>query len=353
MKNFLLLFILFFILSCTSMRNENDLFAIKGIIDLTGWDAEKDGIISLDGEWEFYFNNFLYYSDFLKTDSTNDKRIINVPSVWNNSKTIDKNISPFGFATYRLVLRLRENGLIYGLKIPDISSSYKFFVNDKLVSSSGNPAENKKNEKVKFAPDFVFVELNDTDQIIIQVSNHALLNSGIWKSIYVGSVKNIKENKIKSIFLDSLLCGGFLFIGLYYFLFFLIRKNDKFYLYFSLFCVIVSLRTLIISNALIFIIFPYISGEIILKLEYLTIFVGFPFYFLYNYYIYKKYLSNIIKKIFQLSGIILTLFVIFSDITYSHILIRVYHLVLVLIPLYIIFSLLKAVKNKETDMNIM
>ena len=28
--------------------------AIRGIIDLRGWDFERDGSATLDGEWEFY-----------------------------------------------------------------------------------------------------------------------------------------------------------------------------------------------------------------------------------------------------------------------------------------------------------
>nr|HPO50095.1 7TM-DISM domain-containing protein [Spirochaetota bacterium] len=314
-KYLFLPFILFFIFSCDLLKDKNNYYYSKnGEIDLTSWNCEKDEIISLNGEWEFYPNSFLYSNDFLEKDFNNKKILINVPSVWNESKINNKNIRPFGFATYRIVLKLKENCLIYGIKIPDMSSSYKFFVNNKLVSSSGNPADNKKDERVKFSPDFTFIQLNDGDQIIIQVSNHVLLNGGIWKSIEIGSVKKMKENRLKSIFLDSLFIGGFLFIGLYYLLFFLIRKNDKFYLYFSLFCIIVSLRTLIISNSLIFLVFPSFSGIIALKLEYLTIFIGFPIYFLYNYYIYKKYLNNIVKKIFQFSGIVLTIIVALTDI---------------------------------------
>ena len=29
--------------------------AVKGILDLSQWDFEKDGVINLDGEWEFYW----------------------------------------------------------------------------------------------------------------------------------------------------------------------------------------------------------------------------------------------------------------------------------------------------------
>ena len=33
--------------------------AVKGILDLSQWDFEKDGVINLDGEWEFYWNELV------------------------------------------------------------------------------------------------------------------------------------------------------------------------------------------------------------------------------------------------------------------------------------------------------
>ena len=32
--------------------------AVKGILDLQGWDFEKDGPVELDGEWEFHWKKF-------------------------------------------------------------------------------------------------------------------------------------------------------------------------------------------------------------------------------------------------------------------------------------------------------
>lgn len=44
-----------------SVENNQPL-AKGGILDSKDWDFEKDGIISLDGEWDFYWNKLLTYS---------------------------------------------------------------------------------------------------------------------------------------------------------------------------------------------------------------------------------------------------------------------------------------------------
>ena len=38
--------------------------ALSGILDLINWDFEKDGTIKLDGEWDFYWNKLLNFSEF-------------------------------------------------------------------------------------------------------------------------------------------------------------------------------------------------------------------------------------------------------------------------------------------------
>jgi two-component system sensor histidine kinase ChiS len=38
--------------------------AEKGILDLSNWDFEKDGIVALNGNWEFYWEKYLEPKDF-------------------------------------------------------------------------------------------------------------------------------------------------------------------------------------------------------------------------------------------------------------------------------------------------
>ena len=43
--------------------------AVKGVLDLTYWDFERDGSVNLSGEYEFYWNQHLEPSDFSKESS--------------------------------------------------------------------------------------------------------------------------------------------------------------------------------------------------------------------------------------------------------------------------------------------
>ena len=73
------------------------ILAKKGIIDLKNWDFEKDGIIRLDGEWEFY-NNKLLNPEEIKI--YNKSYIyVNIPGRWRNIKDDKIKIGRYGFVT--------------------------------------------------------------------------------------------------------------------------------------------------------------------------------------------------------------------------------------------------------------
>ena len=37
-------------------------------MDLSAWDFNRDGIVALDGQWEFYWNRLLKLEDFQTTN---------------------------------------------------------------------------------------------------------------------------------------------------------------------------------------------------------------------------------------------------------------------------------------------
>src|SRR5659263_52215 len=65
-----------------------------GILDITQWDFNIDGNISLDGDWEFYWNKLLNYKDLYEEEPN---LYADVPHTWN---AYSKNGE--GYATYRL-----------------------------------------------------------------------------------------------------------------------------------------------------------------------------------------------------------------------------------------------------------
>ena len=116
----LLLFFLLSLFQCAPPANQKKPpVAVKGVLDLRpsatlgnqGWDFEKGGIVSLDGEWEFYWEEFLDPTNVVGAEyiqPLHEKiNYISVPNSWNGHNVssdgdIPKIIDGDGHATYRL-----------------------------------------------------------------------------------------------------------------------------------------------------------------------------------------------------------------------------------------------------------
>ena len=122
---------------------------VEGVLDLRDWDFEQHGIISLNGNWEFYWQQLLFAEDFESGQSPLLSGYIPVPDAW-NSYRIDhqllterggQRLTGDGFATYRLHILLNDNQPALGLFAVDtplpIPTAHNFYVNGILVGSDG------------------------------------------------------------------------------------------------------------------------------------------------------------------------------------------------------------------------
>jgi hypothetical protein len=62
----------FFISSCSDPQ-EKRADMEKGFLDLSSWDFDEDGLVNLNGPWEFYWEQLLDSGDFELNDSITKK----------------------------------------------------------------------------------------------------------------------------------------------------------------------------------------------------------------------------------------------------------------------------------------
>ncbi len=94
--------------------------AEKGQLDLRAWDFAESGVITPDGEWEFYWNKLLTPDSFRTDPLPSRTGYIAVPGKWNGYLLNGSELSGDGFATYRLQLKLREPNRLYAIKVLDM-----------------------------------------------------------------------------------------------------------------------------------------------------------------------------------------------------------------------------------------
>lgn len=224
----------------------------SGIVDLSSWNFDKNGMVCLDGNWEFFWKK-LYTNNDLKSDSIKPDIYAEIPSVWNNYKINGKNLAGFGYATYRIKVRINNTNENMALKVPTVSAAYNLYIDDKLVASNGVVGKSAKDFKPEYKQLVVnFIPQKTEFSIILQVSNFSYTRGGMWHNIKIGTSEQVNSARENSIIRDAFLIGGLFIIAIYYLNFYITRRKEKISLLFIIFCILAAIRLLIFSNINIF-----------------------------------------------------------------------------------------------------
>ncbi|MEA4815468.1 MAG: histidine kinase [Lachnospiraceae bacterium] len=237
----------------------------SGILELSTWDFSKQGNISLDGDWAFYWNELLSPGDFDDKAPTGYYRL---PSGWTKYKELK--LPPHGYATYRLAANTDSTKGLYGISIPNVYTDYALWVNGSLLHACGSFAQT---QTVYLHPQiYDFYYAGSELEIVLQVKNNDLIyGGGVGQSIRLGTSTLIhKEHNIWTavdLFLISIcLFMGFFFLVLHHF-----KKGSTELVWLSALCFSVALRNMLSNTTLMMQAFPGLPFWLGSRLVMLTI----------------------------------------------------------------------------------
>lgn len=232
-----LLIYLFFIFTNLQFCNKipfNQLTAKHGVFDLRNYDFDSEGFVKLDGEWEFYWKEFLLsHEDFQKKEPT----YFNLPKTWNKVE-IEGKKQIFGYATFRLKVLLLPNVPELWIRPDGLFSSHHLYANGMLVANSGKVGKSKEDTVHSVVPSIgVIQKPGEVLELVVHVSNYAINKGGIQYSILLGNKKSIFMNVFYRLFSDIFLMGSMLIMGtlLHDHLFFKTSGKTSFIIFYNLF----------------------------------------------------------------------------------------------------------------------
>lgn len=327
----------------------------KGVLDLRSISISEQEPFTLDGEWEFYWNELIPPDSFSTQTKTTEPSYATIPSQWQMN-----GYPAFGYATYRatILLPTSESGLLpkwLSLELASIGTAYTLFVNGSEISSLGTVAKNGNTSEPIWQDKIIFIEgdlyLRKDEspvlEIVLHVSNFDHPQAGVWDSIYLGDSTKIEYGHMKKLVVDLLLLGSFSIMGFYHFGFFLNRKKDKSPLYFSLFCFLMAIRIVTVGERYIVHTFPTVPFKLVHRIEFLTFYLGSSAFFLFFKSVFPKDNNRFIFSVIQSTLIACSIPVILLPMElYTRTLIFVQILNLFAI-FYLFIILLLAIKNKR------
>jgi PAS domain S-box-containing protein len=323
--------------------------AVKGLLDLSGWDLVQDGPVALTGEYAFYWMQHLRPEDFSKPVPPQKTGFIRVPGYWNSYRIDGVNLPGEGYATYRLTILLNEPQDTLALKFLEMSTAFNIYVDEHKIISVGMAGRSQRSTAPRFRPDVVAFE-NDRKiiHIIFQVSNFHHRRGGAWEVVKLGREKDIRRLFEDSLSIDLFLFGCIFIMGLYHLGLFTLRVKDRSTLYFGIICFLIAMRLLTTGERYLMHFAPDMNWELMLKLEYLSFYLAIPVFAKFMHTLFPDFSKWLLHAFMTLGVIVSTIVILTPARIYSHTL-PVYEITTVLLFAYCLYVLTVGMIRKRAE----
>ncbi len=334
------------LISCNNKKSK-DYIAEKGTIDITKHSFNSDGIIRLNGEWEFYYGQLLEPKDFADSINLNNKDYINVPQSWTRQSN-NRNYPEYGYATYRLNIKATDLNTPIIFENQRIFTAYKVWFNGKLLNEVGETAKTKS----KYKPDLrllltIPVHLKNENELIIQVSNFIDRRAGIINSVRMGEVNAFFTAKMLELIIIVFTLSIIFIIGLYHFVLFLYRRSDYSNLLFSILAFLFVIIGLVGNDTMLKNVLDP-GFNTITKLFHLVVSLYPALITIFFYLLFKKEVNKKIVITVSVISVLLLIFSLFFDIAIvrNQVIIKIIFVFSVSVY-FIFYSLPKAIIRKR------
>lgn len=324
--------------------NDKSVNAVKGTVNLNGYDFEKSGNIKIKGQLEFY-NNKLLTPDDLKLETPRKYLTIlkSLKSQLNGKDT--------GYMTLHLKI-FAADGVTYGIRIQEVLSASKVWVNGILQEQVGKVGTSYEDEKAIYLPTYLyFTPKNGVVDVVIQTSNYRTFFASL-KPIEFGLKDKIMNTSMLNLSLDLMIVGALFIIET---LFLLLRKNLKngrVCVYFWIICFLIQIRCLFFNERIMVHLFPNMPFEVLSKTAALTYYTVVLIYVLFLKDIFLNF-PKITVKVTMFFCTVFSGICIITNNTFYDRLTFLSELILGTILFLILVFLIKSVRTKEKNSDMM
>jgi hypothetical protein len=302
----------------------------KGTIDLSKWDFQHQGTVRLDGQWGFYWQELLVPSQ----GSFKPTKFQQFPALWDEGQ---------GFATYTADVIISHDITTLSMDLPDLYTSYQLWVNGVEVANNGEVGTSRKETSPQWLPKTIVFPATDTLHIMMQIANFHHMRGGANDHIYLGLPDQLYQKRESAVITNIILFSGLGLIGCFFVILFLFFRKEKAALYFAAICITWALRAVFTNLYLFGNWFPGIDWELMVKIEYLTLYLTMMWSLLYVGKLFSQDVNALLKYGLIVLNSVFILFTIATPaITFTNLL-PAYKFVAWLILAYVTFIVIKAI----------
>lgn len=271
----------------------------QAIIDLRDHDLAKN-TFSLTGPWEVYPFVILESKERVSPD-----QLVNLPHLWNFGGETQ------GFVSYRtqIILPTSVVGKEIALKMPDVYSSFSAIINGERLANNGTVGMSATEENPQWLPSMTtFTPLQDTLEVIIQISNFHHSKGGIDKPILISAAHLMKTTWRDTFVAESLLFVILTMIGFASLVTSVVMSFRLLPFYFGILCVSWAIRTVFSNNYVAVQLFNEIDWTLVVRTEYISFYAATLFGLLFVRELFPLELSRRLTMLYVFASLAFTVF---------------------------------------------
>lgn len=239
---------------------------LNGQIDLQG----RSDSVALSGNWAFWPGQFI--------DTGISSGLFSLfeffPSTWSSYR--NESLPVHGFASYAVTVKGLDPNITYALRFPAYSSAARYFIDGKEFYSQGSPSLSLEDEKPYWGtavvplPELFSVNGKNEFTLVIHISNFTDLYPAGTKTIYIGALKTLEADQLRSKLFLIIPFGAILTMCFFFLTVFALNRTDHSYFWLGMLGFIFAVRILCYDEFLISALIPGITPTMIFRLGYLT-----------------------------------------------------------------------------------
>ncbi len=268
----------------------------QGRLDLRGYEFDRRGSVSLNGDWLFFAGEFVPPERFVGGAlvlENPESAYLRVPSAWP---------AEVRYGTYYVNVHApdisdAQRHRFYALKFLDLNTATVAYVNGVEVYRAGNPGTTAAETQPAFYPDLVVIPRAAELHIVVHIANFAHRRGGFDEPLTLGTERDLRRRHENDRNLALFVSGALGIMGFYQAILFLLRRQERLNLWFAVFCFALGLRNLVTGEYYLVRMFPEIPFELLLKIEYSTFAIGLAAAAMFLYHLFAREWSRTVLRL--------------------------------------------------------
>jgi two-component sensor histidine kinase len=254
--------------------------AAGGALDLRAWDFERQGPVSLVGDWDFFPGALLAGKGALEPPRSAGR---GVPDQWRGEEAGSKGGT--GAATYRLKLMLPENAERrprLGLRFSTLSTAFELDANGVPIAGAGRPSLDPRDMVPAYRPGVVLLpQTSGPIVLVVRVSNYDYRVGGMWSPFIVGNAEALGRGHWASVTGSLAFASSLALLAVVFAFFIRMSGTGKGFACFCAFALATALRATVTEDYAILDLFPKLGFDALVRIEYLSVYSIFPLSYLF------------------------------------------------------------------------